>query len=451
MRKLLSLALAALLVVATTVSAHAQSVLRDAETEALIQEMSLPLIRAAKLDPGSVRILLIGDTSINAFATQGQIVGLNAGLIEAADNANQVQGVIAHELGHVAGGDIINSDEGTRGATNISILSLVLGIAAIAAGAGDLGMGILSAGQQAALGQYLAFSRTQESEADQAGASYLGAAGISGRGSLDFFRKIMNQEYRLAISQESSYGRTHPLSGDRIAALEEVYARDPAWNKPSDPALEARFARVKAKLIGFTQSAGRTLQVYPETDQSVPARYARAYAFHKQALLDKALTEINALVKDAPDDPYFLEVKGQILLESGKAAEAIPPLRRAYQLTRSPLIASLLGHSLIATDDQANFAEARTVLRQAVVVDNENPFAWYQLGVVYERTGDEPRAALASAERLSLIGQPVRALASGRMAMQGLPTGSADWLRAQDIVMASQFALEKDKGNRSRR
>jgi len=444
------MALAALLVVATTVSAHAQSVLRDAETEALLNDMSLPLIRAAKLDPGSVRILLIGDSSINAFATQGQIVGLNAGLIEAADNANQVQGVIAHELGHVAGGDVISSDEGTRGATRISILSLVLGIAAIAAGAGDLGLGILSAGQQAALGQYLAFSRTQESEADQAGASYLSAAGVSGRGSLDFFRKIMNQEFRLSISQESNYGRTHPLSGERIAALEEVYARDPAWTKTNDPVLEARFARVKAKLIGFTQSAGRTLQVYPETDQSVPARYARAYAFHKQALLDKALTEINALVKEAPDDPYFLEVKGQILLESGKAEEAIPSLRRAYQLTRSPLIASLLGHSLIATEDEAHFAEARTVLRQAVIVDNENPFAWYQLGVVYERTGDEPRAALASAERLSLIGQPVRALASGRMAMQGLPTGSADWLRAQDIVMASQFALEKDKGRRSR-
>src|SRR3546814_19115358 len=99
-------------------------------------------------------------------------------------------------------------------------------------------MAIMAGGQQAAMGKFLAFSRTQESSADQAGASFLYKAGISGKGSLDFFRKLQNQEYRLAIPQTDSYDRTHPLSGERIAALETLYRASPAWAKPPDPAME---------------------------------------------------------------------------------------------------------------------------------------------------------------------------------------------------------------------
>jgi predicted Zn-dependent protease len=169
--------------------AMAQSILRDAETEALFRDMSAPLVTAAGLRPQDARIVLLNDQSINAFVAGGQIVYVHSGLLTKADNVNEVQGVIAHELGHVTGGHIIRLQEGIRQAMGISILSLVLGIAAIAAGAGEAGAAIMGAGQQAAMGQFLAFSRVQESSADLAGASYLSKAGISGRGSLAFFRQ----------------------------------------------------------------------------------------------------------------------------------------------------------------------------------------------------------------------------------------------------------------------
>jgi predicted Zn-dependent protease len=427
------------------------SILRDAETEALFRDIAAPLVEAANLDNKSVRVVLIRDDEINAFVAGSQNVYINSGLLTSSDNVNQLQAVIAHELGHVAGGHAIRMGEGAREATGISLATMVLGAIAIAAGAPEAGMGLLAMGQRAALGQFLAFTRAQETSADLAGVKYLSVAGISGKGSLEFFKKLQNQEYRLAIYATDSYERTHPLSGERISILENLYKKDPAWDRPSDPQLEARFQRVKAKLFGFVNSRQAIIK-YPESDQTVPAHYARAYAYHLGAYPEKALSEAEALLKTNPHDPYFLELKGQIYLESGRPAEAIAPLREATERSgRAPLIASMLGHALISTEDKKNYAEAKTILKTAVSADNENPFAWYQLGMIYDQEGDTPRAALATAERNNLEGNPKLALASAEMAMRGIPAGSPDYLRAQDIAMVSRTELKKDKkGDRER-
>ena len=424
--------------------ASAQSILRDAETELLLKDISRPLIEAAGLRPDDVQVILIQDNSINAFVAGGQIVYLHSALITEADNANEVQGVIAHELGHVTGGHMIRLYEGLEQAGHISILSLILGAAAMAAGAGEAGMGIMAMGQQAAMGRFLAFSRVQENSADQAGASYLKQAGISGRGSLAFFRRLQNLEFRLNIPQDNGYARTHPLHQERISRLESMYAADPAWDRPTDPALEERFQRVKAKLTGYVQDTRQVFNRYPESDTSMAGRYARAYAFHRSAHPEKALAEANSLVAERPQDPFFLELKGQLLLESGRPREALESLREAVRIAPDqPLISALLGHALISTEDPDNFEEAKRVLRIAVQRDNNNPFAWYQLGIVYDREGDPARAALATAERYNLQGEAALALPNAEQAMMGLPVGTPDWLRAQDIAMVSRTAVAR--------
>jgi predicted Zn-dependent protease len=432
--------------------AAAQSILRDAETEALLRDMSAPLIEAAGLPAKNVEFALVGDQEINAFVAGGQVVYINAGLIQAADNANEVQGVIAHELGHLAAGDILRGSDGAKAATGITLLSLLLGAAAIAAGAGEAGAGILMAGQQAALGKYLAFSRAQESGADQSGRRYLSKAGVSGKGFLSFFRKLQGQEFRLSVQSIDPYAQTHPLSGDRMSVLREALEADAAWAKPTDAALEARFQRVKAKLFGYTFDPKVTLARFPPTNNSVPAHYARAYAYHKSAYPEKAVAEADALLSVAPKDPYFQELKGQILLESGHPREALPMLRDAVKSTNfEPLIAALFGHALIATEDKANFPEAKAILRSAISRDNQNPFAWYQLGVIYAQEGDAPRAALATAERFNLEGAAQPALANANMAMAGIPKGTPDWIRAQDIAIVSKLAVDEQKRNRRSR
>lgn len=430
------------------------SVLRDAETEAFFKRISEPLIRAAKLDPKNVDIVLVNSKSINAFVAGGQIVYLHTGLIDAAGTANEVQGVIAHELGHVEGGHVVRFNEGGKAAQGISIASLILAAAAIAAGAGEAGAGILSAGQRAAIGKFLAFNRAQEGVADASGARYLAEAGITGKGSINFFKRLQNREFRLGIPQEDSYNRTHPLSGERVSVLQDTYMADPAWNNPLNAEWEEEFKRIKAKLKGFIADPNQTLREYPETDDSVPGHYARAYAWHKSAYPKRALAEANALVERAPDDPYFLELQGQILLESGNPTDAIPPLRKSVRLTNNhPLIAGIFGHALIATEDPKHFGEAQRVLKAAVVKDNRNPFAWYQLGVVYAQQGDKARAALASAERYMMQRRPQLALSNAERAMAGLKEYTPDWLRAQDIqlVARAQVAQLAKRGGRRRR
>lgn len=445
LQRFLRLLLGATLVAAMLARpAAAQSILRDAETEAFFDEISAPLIKAAGLDPANVDIVLINDRSINAFVAGGQTVYLHTGLIQAASTANEVQGVIAHELGHIEGGHVIRYSEGASAATGISIASLILAAAAIAAGAGEAGMGIMAAGQQAALGKFLAFSRVQESVADASGARYLSAAGITGRGSINFFKKLQNYEFRLGIPQVDSYDRTHPLSGERITVLEDTYKADPAWNAPLNAQWEADFKRVKAKLLGYIADPNATFRDYPESDTSIAGHYARAYAWHKAAYPDKALREADVLVAKNPNDPYFLELHGQILLESGRPKDALTSLRKAVDLTgNQPLIAAVFGHALIATEDTTNLTEAERVLKAAVTKDNNNPFAWYQLGVVYQALGDEPRAALASAERYLMEGAPQLALPNAATAMAGLPEYSQDWIRAQDIRLVAEAQVQK--------
>jgi predicted Zn-dependent protease len=445
------LMLAVMLAVAAWQPAVAQDdsgpqILRDTETELLFRDMSVPMIKAAGLDPGSVRVVLLNDPEINAFVATGQTVYLQSGLINAADNVNEVQGVVAHELGHVVAGDSIRASQGEHQAVGISILSLLLGVAAVAAGAPDAGMGVLMAGQRAAIGELMAFTRVQEATADATATRLLSKSGTSGKGLLDFFAKLQNQEYRLAIYSKDSFDRDHPINSERIQALQQNLQSDPAWNTPTDPALEARFERVKAKLLGYVNPKQAVLK-YPESDQSIPAHYARAYAYHLSGYPDKAQSEADALLAKDPHDPFFLEMKGQILLEDGKVKDAVAPLREATERSgNAPMIAAMLGHALVETNDPKNFDEAKQILKVAVNRDNEDPFAWYQLGIIYDREGDMARAQLATAERNNLQGNPKLALASAQMAMKGIPPGSPDYLRAQDIAMVSRAELaKKDK------
>ena len=451
LNRLLALVMAlAALTVFTARPALAQSILRDAESEAVLQDMSAPLIEAAGLEPENVEIVLVNDPSVNAFVAGGQIVYIHSGLINAAENANEVQGVIAHELGHITGGHILRFGDGIREASGISLLSLLIGVGAALAGAGEAAMGAIMAGQRAAMGKFLAFSRAQESSADAAGAQYLSDAGVSGKGSLEFFKRLQQMEFRRGFRpsarDDDEYYRTHPMAGDRVATLRETYVIDPAWEKQTDPELEARFQRMQAKLYGYLAEPKQVLTRYPTSMTGDAARIARAYAFHKDAQVDRAGEEIEALLERYPDDPYLLEVKGQ---ESGRPEEALPPLRRATEITRAqPLIATMFGHALIATEDEDNYEEAERVLRAAVQRDRYNPFAWYQLGVVYAARGDMARARLASAEQQVLSRQMQRALQSAEAAENALPVGSPDWLRAQDIAMQARAALEREREGR---
>jgi len=423
------------------------AILRDAETEQFLQDISAAMAQSAGLTPGALHLYVINDPEINAFVAQGQIIYINSGTIERADNANELQGVIAHELGHIEGGDAVRSDEAIGDATRVTLLSLLAGIAATAV-VGPAGMLAMVAGENAAMGKFLAYSRQQEGSADASAVRHLRDAHLSGKGMVSFFGKLKQEEYRLTPSytQIDPYAMDHPMTADRQAALQADLEKSPYWNTPTDPQTQARFQRIKAKLIGYLDDPPIVMNKFPKSDQSVPAHYARAYAWHRGGYPDAAMQEVNGLLTTAPHDPYFLELKGQILLEGGKPKEAVAPLREAVLQSRStPLIAALLGNALVATEDPNDFKEAAQVLKVAVQRDNDNPQAWYDLGLVYTRMGDEARASLASAERFSLQDQPGLALANAEIAMRGIPAGTPDWIRAQDVALTARDEAERQR------
>ncbi|GAB4127648.1 MAG: M48 family metalloprotease [Rhodothalassiaceae bacterium] len=440
--------LLALALMARGVAAQGIRTLRDAEFEHFLHRISDPIFEAAGVRPEDVTIVIVDDTSLNAFYAGGQAIFVHTGLILETDNVDQVIGVIAHETGHMSGGHVQRIDEAVKPATSISILGLLLGAAAIAGGAPEAGIGLITGSQNAAQRTVLKFRRVQEASADQAAVQFLEKTRQSGRGLLEVFEKFRYQEL-LSGYLIDPYVLTHPLSGERIDNMTGRLKASPYWDVPTDPELQAEYLRVKAKIQGYIWPAASTLGRYPPSDRSVPARYARIYGYNKAFEWHKAMEEADSLIAEDPNDPYFREIKGQILLENGRVAESLPELEKAAELAPfEPLIQTLYGQALVALETPETDRKAVEVLERAAALDRYNSFAWYQLALVYTRMGAQPLADLASAERFMLMRDPGRASAMATNALKGLEQGTPKWFRAEDIRQAAGVMLSEDGGRR---
>ena len=422
-----------------TQAAHGQGLIRDAEIEHISRAWATPLFAAAGLTPGDVEIHLINDPTINAFVAGGQKVFLNTGLLLAAETENQIMGVIAHETGHLAGGHLARTQEALKIANVQTILAFLLGVAAVAGGVpGDAGAAVVLGGQQIAERGYLQYSRAQESAADQAAFELMTAVGQPTIGLVEFLQIIARGD-GLFENRGDPYTRSHPLFPDRIAALRtRIALAEPGPNRPPLVSV-ADFERMQAKLAGFLQPPDRILARYPMTDSSVPARYARAVAFHRAGRLDDALAEIAALLERAPDDPYFHELMGQVLMERGWVAESLAPYARAVGLAPDqPLLHLGLASAMIATESLELMADAIRHLGVVTTIEPDNAGAWRQLAIAHGRYGNMGESALASAEQYLALGMVRDTLRFADQALNRLARGSPGWLRAQDIHRAAE-------------
>ena len=443
--RIIALALSLLLVADDVAWAQqaGPSLLRDSELENTLKTISIPIFQAAGLDKSAVRAYVVNDKDLNAFVAGGENVFVNSGLITTVRNVNELIGVIAHETGHLAGGHLARFNEGLKGASAIAILSMVLGAAAMAAGAGDAGAAIAMGGQEAAQRSVLAYSRVQESAADQAGLSYLQKTGQSGRGLVSFLSYLGDQE-ALMTTNKDPYIRSHPLTEDRVERLEHAAKESPFYNAPEPALYVDLFKRMQAKVRGYLDPPYVTFQNYPLTDNSLYARYARAYAYYRQHDIDKAMAEADSLIKDYPNDPYFHELKGFLYVEEGKIRESLEPYRLAIkEKSDEPLILTALGQSLVALNDPKLNDEAIKVLTAANRYDNENSLTWLQLATVYYRDGNEGMAHLATAESYVLDGDIQGAILHANQAVKQLKTGTPAWLKAQDILYVARSNNEK--------
>jgi predicted Zn-dependent protease len=446
-RAVIALAGALGLVVSPTISSAQSglSIIRDTEVEDILRAEATPIFKAAGLQPDNIKIHLIGDKELNAFVAGGQQMFLNTGLIVKTKNPDELMGVMAHETGHMAGGHLARSDQGMKGATATYLATMGLGLLAALAGRGDAAAGLMYSSGYFATLDLLGYTRTQESAADQAAAKYLDTAGVSGKGLVEFFDNFRYQEV-FSNARRDPYFQSHPISSQRIDALATVVATKPNYDKVDAPDALAQHAIMVAKLKAFINFPQQTLTDYPETDQSYPAKYARAIAAYRDLKTDDAVKQIDALIVERPNDPYIQELKGQVLYEAGRIKESEAPHRKSVELKpTAPLLQINLGQTLVALDDDSRLDDAIVHLRKAVALDAEEPMAWRLLSQAYDRKGEPGLARLAAAEQNFYLGQMTMARDFAGRARELLTKDTPQWRRANDIVQVAEAAVRDQK------
>ncbi len=442
------LAAVALVVCAQGLKAQAQSgeipgIVRDAEIEQLMRDYATPVLRAAGVNTTATKIVLINDRSFNAFVANGQKIFINLGALLEAKTPNELIGVLAHESGHIAGGHLSALHQEMAHAQLLSIVGALAGAGALVAtsranrpgsnvGSDSAGqVGLILGPQELVRRSLLSYIRAQEEAADRAAVKYLSATGQSSRGLLTTLQRFQSESLFKTQSIDP-YTITHPLPRERIQNLEEAVKTAAHYNAVDPPALQQRHDLARAKLVGFMGNASEVGRRYPVSDSSLPARYARAVSAYRVGRQADALTQIEGLLASQPANPYFHELKGQVLLEGGRPREAITPLRRAAALAPSGYpIRAMLGHALVAAD-QAN--EAVGVLTKVAQLDPEDPESFQYLAMAYDRKGETSQAQLAAAQGFFLQGKFVEARTQADRAKKQFKEGSPGWLKADDIL-----------------
>lgn len=417
--------------------------IRDAEIEALLKDYTRPILKAAGLAQQNVEVVLIADRSFNAFVADGRRIFVNTGALVDSVTPNQIIGVLAHETGHIAGGHLARMREQLAGAQTMAIVAMLLAAGGVAAGAasgmsgrdlGNVGGAAISAPQEMIRRSLLSYQRGEEQAADRSAVKYLDATQQSAKGMLETFQRFQNDQ--LFISQRvDPYMLSHPMARERIATLEELAKASPYYNTKDPPALQARHDLMRAKLIGFMERPEAVARRYPPSDTSMAAQYARAISAYRFGNVNSAVSQIDALITRDPANPYFYELKGQALLESGRATESVAPLRKAASMTGgSPLIRAMLGQALVEAGNPAFNAEAIRELAQATQRDPNSASGWRALSMAYGRAGDLANADLAAAQGAFASGEFKTGRELAARARQRFPQGSPGWLKADDLV-----------------
>lgn len=427
------------------------TIIRDAEIEALMRDYTRPIFKAAGLTQQNIQVVLIGDDSFNAFVADGKRIFINTGALKKSATPNEVIGVLAHETGHIAGGHLARMRQQMESAQTAAIVAMLLAAGGVAAGAasganmGGAAAGAITGPQEAIRRTILSYRRSEEQAADRSAITYLAATKQSPRGMLTTFERFQNEQ--IFISQRiDPYVLSHPMATDRIAVLSDLAQKSPYLNVKDPPELQARHDMMRAKLVGYTQSPDAVARVYPPSNTSLPARYARAISAYRFGSIPEAIRQIDALISQNPGNPYFYEIKGQALLEAGRAKEAVPPLRRAVQLSGgNPLIRMLLGQALVASDDKASMDEAIRELNFSLQREPTTSSGWRYLAMAYGQKGDYPNADLASAQSALNAGDFKLARELAGRARTKFPLGSPGWLKADDIVNSKPLVDARGK------
>ncbi|MET2827019.1 M48 family metalloprotease [Mesorhizobium shangrilense] len=438
-----TLSLAAAVAVAGTLNAFAQNVpvIRDAEIEALVRDYARPIFKAAGLANDGIDIVLVNDRSFNAFVT-GRRMFINTGALMAAETPNEIIGVIAHEAGHIAGGHQLKLREQLERAKTMAIIATLLGAGAIVAGAttnnrglAGAGMGVAAGGGEMAQRSILAYQRGEEVTADRSAITYLNATGQSGMGMLKTFARFQSA-LSLSGTQIDPYRISHPMPQERIANLEVLVKQSPYVDKIDPPALQQRHDMMRVKIAVYMEGQAALSRLVRKMPGSLAAQYGDAQATYLYGNLGAALVKTNALIKAQPKNPYFQELRGDILMKANNPKDAAEAYAKAVSLdsARSGLLPVSYGQALMAIGTPDSLKKAVAQINNGLGRDKENADGYRYLAQAYGELGNVSAAELATAEGHFYSGNYKDAKIFAMRAQKTLKRGEPGWIRAQDII-----------------
>ena len=382
-------------------SLHSQNlnIVRDAEIENFFHDLSFPIVESSTIKGTKINFYLDKQNYINAFVTSGPKIFITTELLIKTNSVDQIAGVIAHEIGHITGGHLSKRYNAYEDSMFTTMISSILAVGAIAAGSPSAGSAILMGGEHIRNQQILSFSRNQESYADQTAIKLLKKSNYSVKGLYELFEILERKE---RFSKINPYNQTHPLSIERKRVIEDHI--DYKENIESNYLLNERLKLIKAKLIGYTTKKERFNIYYPVDRNSLESWYARSIHYYLNGDIDKALIFIDKCINQKKENPYFYELKGQILYENGRSLLAINSYKEAIKYKNDEKHFYLaISKAIYTQKDIRLYDEGISFLKKYI---NEEDFpieAWHYLGLYYGKMGKYVLSSLALAEKFLLL------------------------------------------------
>ena len=414
--------------------------IRDSEIESILYDWTKPILKVAGLKENNLKIHIIADKRINAFVTNGQNMFLNTGLIVKAGSANGLIGVIAHEIGHIKAGHIIKMKQVARKLQENQFITSLLGMGLFIAASSndnfkddkmDIAKTALSIGPSIASKSFFSFSRGSEYVADTLAIDFLKGVKRNPKSLSIILDKLYGQEL-LLMERQDPFLRTHPLSKARMELIKQKTSKTD--NYPESYSDKVSYLRIKAKLEGFLESPGKTL--LNNTGNALHNRYARTIAYFRVPMYKKSIEEINSLLRDYPNDPYFIELKAQILSENGKIREAIEYYKKSLKIVPNSTLIMLPLCGLLLEDSKNLTAikEANNYLNFIVKKEPDNILAWHLKGISHNRLGEPVYANLSAAEEFLRKRDFKNAKFFAKKVISATKKFSSENLRASDII-----------------
>lgn len=367
-----------------------------------------------------INVFALRDRSINAFALPGGYVGINTGLIVAAETESELASVVAHEIAHVAQRHVARGMTQSSESSHIIIASLVGALLAGLAGSADLAMGVATFGQAAAVDRQLGFSRQAEQEADRVGYAMLQGAGFNPLGMAKMFKRLIQGARLNEVA--NSYATTHPLSAQRLADVESRMALSPVQNEPDN----VEFWFVQAAAMVLQAQGGSALQTLQQRLQSTissrtgaaqaAAYYGLAYAAKQRRDYPSAQNYVqHALavgVAAAPLDVLAVELLGL----QNQTGQALNLAQKAWVKWPHNQAVAL---ALVQTMQKENqLAQAVSFLEQRILQWPNEPHFYQLLANALEQTAKPIAAREAMAQYYILVGALPSAVAQLQQARE---------------------------------